>query len=97
MSNAPHAPARRGIVDLPIRVERLHAYEAWRPIVPVPFEEIVGAEAYTEYWKKLDGVVNLLGQCQVTANQLRQQIATVHGAGARVPGEGASDAEVAAN
>jgi HNH endonuclease len=80
MSGAPHAPAKRGIADLPRRIERLHAYEAWRPIVPVPFEQIVGVEAYADYWKKLDAVVKLLSEYQTVANQLRQQIALAHGA-----------------
>lgn len=79
MSNAPHAPARRAVADLPHRIERLRAYEAWREIVPVPFEQIVGAEVYRAYWQKLDEATETLRLCQTLAIELRQQIAAAHG------------------
>jgi hypothetical protein len=79
MSDAPHAPARRGIADLPERVERLRAYESWRHVVPVPFEQIVGEDAYRHYWERLDAAIEMMRQCQQVATILREKIAAAHG------------------
>ena len=80
LSSAPRSPATRLVPDLRARVERLRAYEAWRPALAIEFEKIVGAVAYSEYWSKLDAVIESMREAQVFAEILRQQIAAAHGA-----------------
>jgi len=78
-SAAPRSPATRQVADLATRIERLQAYEAWRPSVAIEFEQIVGAEAYAAYWSRLDAVIRLMREAQDFAETLRQQIAAAHG------------------
>lgn len=74
-SKAPHAPARRGIQDVQRRMERLRAYERWRPMPPIPFETILGIEAYADYWARLDRAVDFMRECQGFAEALRLKVA----------------------
>lgn len=80
MSDAPHAPARRGVEGLTQRVERLKAYEGWRDVRPVGFEQIVGKDAWDDYWQRLESAVGMLRQCQEVAVQLRSKIAAARDA-----------------
>lgn len=79
LSDAPHAPARRGIADLADRIERLKAYEASQHLEPVPLESIVGAELYAEYWSRLDRAIDYLRECHEFALTLKAKIAAAHG------------------
>jgi hypothetical protein len=79
-SRATHAPDRRGVPDLPLRIQRLKAYEASQHVVPVPFEKIVGPQAYAEYWARLDQAIDHLAKCQEYANRLKVLVAKAHGA-----------------
>jgi hypothetical protein len=79
-SKAPRSPASRNVPDLEGRIKRLHAYEAWRPAVAIEFEKIVGAEAYSAYWRKLDAIIDAMRDAQDYAGKLRKQIAAAHGA-----------------
>lgn len=74
-SNAPHAPARRGVQDLARRIERLRAYERWRPPTRIPFEAILGSELYASYWRRLDTVVEYMTECWEFARELRVKLA----------------------
>ena len=78
VSNAPHAPARRGVIGLSSRIERLKEYERWRPAEPIDFEAILGPELYAQYWLKLDQAIEYMRECQVFAQALRVQIASRH-------------------
>lgn len=75
---ATHSPASRQIADIEQRIQRLKAYEKWKHIEPIPFEQILGAEAYKAYWNKLDEVTNFMSECQEVANTLKQKIAAAH-------------------
>ena len=77
--NAPLSPRTRGVGDMENRIERLRSYEAWRPSVAVEFENIVGKEAYRQYWNRLDEVIDKLRETQNVADQLRSKIAAAHG------------------
>jgi len=79
MSKAKHAPARREIPDLAERVERLKIYAAWREPRPVKFEDILGAETYADYWKRMDQSVEFLRECHEFALTLKSKIAEAHG------------------
>ena len=77
--NGKHSPAKRGVPDLDIKVERLRAYEAWRQVVPVPFEQIVGAAAFDNYWARMDQSIEYLRECHDVAVKLKVMIAEAHG------------------
>jgi hypothetical protein len=77
-SNAPLAPARRGIADLDRKIERLRAYEKWRPVTPIDFEAMLGAETYADYWSRLDKGIDYMRECQTCAITLRDRIAAAH-------------------
>jgi hypothetical protein len=77
---APHSPVRRGVPDLEERIARLRAYEAWRPVQPVPFESIVGQAAYSDYWARMDRSIEYLRKCHDVAVTLKVMIAKAHGA-----------------
>jgi hypothetical protein len=79
LSDATHAPAHRQIPDLNERIERLKAYEASQHVEPIPFEAIVGAGPYAEYWARMDKSVAYLKECHEFAMALRDRIAAAHG------------------
>jgi hypothetical protein len=80
-SDAPLAPARRGITDLERRVECLKAYERWRPVEPIDFAAMVGAEMYAEHWHRLEQAITYMKECQVFADTLRKRIGEAHRGG----------------
>ena len=49
-SSAQRSPATRGIPDLRQRMERLDAFEAWKPQVPLDFQELVDKDLLDGYW-----------------------------------------------
>ncbi|MHB1156956.1 MAG: HNH endonuclease [Phycisphaerales bacterium] len=77
-SRAPQSPASRGIPDIEKRIKRLQAYESWKQVKPIAFEEIVGADEYAAYWKKLDEITEGMRQCQATADVLKRRIAEAY-------------------
>lgn len=77
-SDAPRAPARRGVADIEQRIERLKAYETWKHIQPIDFEKILGPEEYRDYWENLDRVVDSMRECQQIANELKRRILDAH-------------------
>ncbi len=77
-SDAPRAPARRGVADIEVRIEKLRAFEAWKQIRPIEFERILGSEEYSEYWDALDRVIDSMRECQQIANDLKRRILEAH-------------------
>jgi hypothetical protein len=73
-----HAPAKRQIVDIQQRMERLEAYEKWQPIRPINFNLMVGDDLYAEYWVRLDRAMEYMRECQVFAQTLRTIIGNAH-------------------
>ena len=78
------SPRSRGVVDLEQRIDRLRAYEKWRPTQPLDFEKIVGSEAWGAYWKRLEAVDEMLAECQGSAAELGRKIAAARHAMVRV-------------
>lgn len=77
-SEATHSPTRRGIKDVGQRIERLQAFEGWRKVEPLPFEQMLGAEDYVKYWSMLDRTIDELRKCQEFADALKRRIAEAH-------------------
>ena len=74
------SPRSRGVADLERRIERLAAYERWRPAKPIDFEQIVGHEAWAAYWQRLEAMDRTLAECQACAVELGRAIAAArHG------------------
>lgn len=77
---AKWSPAARKTADLQQRIDRLRAYEAWRPVQALDFAEIVGQSAWEGYWRHLQTADGLLATCQDEARKLATQIAeALHG------------------
>ena len=81
------SPRRRGVADLEQRIARLAAYERWRPVTPIDFEAIVGAEAWGAYWRRLAAMDATLAECQASAVELGRRIAAARHGVARVEAE----------
>jgi hypothetical protein len=77
-SDAPRAPARRGIPNLHDRIARLRAYEQWRPVHPIDFKSMIGDDHYAQHWQNLDRAIDFLSECQAFANDLKKLIADAH-------------------
>ena len=74
------------------RIERLRAYERWRPPVPVDFETIVGSEVWMAYWQRLEAVDKMFAECQELAAAMGRNIAEArHGVRRAVSIEPAGD------
>lgn len=72
---AKWSPGSRNTPNLQQRIQRLQAYEAWRPVQPLDFAQIVGPAAWNAYWQHLQSVDTLLATCQTEATKLAAQIA----------------------
>jgi len=77
------SPFCRGVPDLEHRIQRLRAYQRWRPTEPVNFEQIVGTAAWRAYWQRLQAVDEMLAQCQLAATDLAKTIAAARHASTR--------------
>jgi hypothetical protein len=78
LSHVRHAPAKRGVADLHKKIERLRAYQQWRPVEPIDFKTMVGDEHYARHWANLDRAIDFLAECQAFANDLKKLIAESH-------------------
>lgn len=86
------SPRRRGVKDLERRIERLRAYEHWRPVEPLDFASFVGREAWEAYWRRLEVMDRVLLECQEAAALLAKKIAAARHAMTRVSTEEDADA-----
>ena len=73
--NARLCPKTRGIPDLKQRIDRLHAYEAWRKPKQIDFAAIVGSEMWRRHRQNWRTVLELLKKSQDLANEIRIIIA----------------------
>ena len=80
LSAARLSPTTRGVKDIPERIERLSAYEAWGTPTRVDFEKIVGAKAWEQHWLNWERVQIILRESQVLADSINQQVGAVHNA-----------------
>jgi hypothetical protein len=64
-------PRSRQIADLEERIAKLEAFEHWRQPRRVLFEELAGAELWTEHWQNHARLLELMRQCQQTAEKIR--------------------------
>jgi hypothetical protein len=71
---APQSPKTRGVSDLGTKISRLLAYEQWRPVEPLNFEEIVGAEVWQQHWQNWRRVLDEMRESQKLAAQMRTTI-----------------------
>jgi hypothetical protein len=75
---APQSPKTRGVPDLDTKINRLLAYEQWRPVEPLNFEEIVGAEVWEQHWQNWQRVLDEMKESQKLAAQMRATIKDYH-------------------
>lgn len=74
-TTAKHSPTARAKPDVAARIERLEAYERWRPPTKIDIEAIIGKEQWDAYWQLWEKVNADMRQCQDVANELRAKIA----------------------
>jgi hypothetical protein len=74
VSDAPLSPKSRGIKDLDKRIIRIEAHEKWASCCPIPVREIIGESAYSEYFGRLEHIVNEMKQAQRAASVLKAKI-----------------------
>ncbi len=78
------SPKSRGVKDLEERIERLRAFERWRPVAALDFEKFVGPEAWLAYWKRLETMDRTIVECQAAAKEVGEKIAAARHAMTRV-------------
>ena len=73
---AKGSPKSRGIADLPSRVATLEAFETWSAHDRIAMREIVGADAWDQYWARLQTIEDLMQAAQREAVSIRGRIAS---------------------
>jgi len=73
-SDAPLSPKSRKIADLDKRISRLERYEKWANCRQLPLVNIVGEDAYKEYFGKLDHIISQMKEAQTMADILKAKI-----------------------
>lgn len=68
---AVRSPRTRAVPDLETRVQRLEAYECWREPRHVDFESLVGEELWAQHWHNHARLMELMIECQKTAEEIR--------------------------
>jgi hypothetical protein len=71
---APLSPHRRGIPDLPERIERLKNYESWRKPKVIDFASVVQPDLLAAHWKNLERLHALMRECQITSDKVRLSV-----------------------
>jgi len=75
LGSAPRSPTGRQVENVADRINRLEAYEQWRPAMKIDFEAILGRDEWEHYWSLCDAVNNELREAQSVADALRTRIA----------------------
>ena len=73
-SDANLSPKSKGVKDIQARIERLKAYEGWRPRAPLDFSGIVGDEYWRQHWNNHDNIVVSMKESQDLADKLKALI-----------------------
>jgi hypothetical protein len=73
-SAARLSPSSRKTPGLEDRIERLRAFEKWRHVSPINFEQIVGADLWTEHWNNNERMHSLMRECQELADRIKTKI-----------------------
>lgn len=73
--NAKYSPKTRKVQDLEKRIERLRAYESWRPGEPIDFEKVLGPELWKDYWESWKQVLALCEASHQIALRIRSTVA----------------------
>jgi hypothetical protein len=71
---AVNSPASRGIKDVPQRIARLEAFEAWGNVQPIDLAALIGKDVWGAYWKRRDEIETLMFSAQAEADRLRDAI-----------------------
>ncbi|HWF65407.1 MAG TPA: HNH endonuclease [Rhizomicrobium sp.] len=83
---APGSPKTRGIADLPERIARLHEFERWGNVKPLPLEDLAGTEQWDAHWANLQKIEEQMKTAQVHAVAVRDTIqAAIDSARSPVP------------
>ena len=69
---ARQSPRSRGIPDLAVRIERLTAYENWRPPTRVDFETVIPESLWKQHWENHERMHGSMRECQLVADQVRE-------------------------
>lgn len=74
LSKATRSPTTRRIAGVEERIQRLEAYERWRPPTHIDFESILGKAKWEEYWLLCDQVNDELKKAQSVADAIRGNV-----------------------
>lgn len=74
LGNAKNSPTRRGVDDIPGKVARLEAYEAWAKPTRIDFETLLEPEEWRAYWRAHDALQVEMVRCQKMADALRAKL-----------------------
>ncbi|NTW29536.1 MAG: HNH endonuclease [Coriobacteriia bacterium] len=72
------SPHTRGVADLESRIASLERYEEWRTPLRVDFEQLAGGTLWTKHWDNHYRLMDLVSECQVTADEIKQLVRQVH-------------------
>ncbi|WPB80534.1 HNH endonuclease [Archangium violaceum] len=74
VGNAKGSPKSRGVKDIPQRMERLSAFEAWGDVRPLDLEALAGRELWNAYWDHLKEIEQRMVAAQVEAERVQSAI-----------------------
>ncbi len=69
-SSARLSPSTRGIEQIDAKMEKLHAYTAWRTPTKIDFRTNISSELWDRHWKNCDEIVARMQQAEVTAKEI---------------------------
>lgn len=70
LGTAVRSPAKRAILDLGARVERLEAFESWRVPTKIDYVAFLGKEKWALYMEHLETATSHLAEAQKLASEL---------------------------
>jgi hypothetical protein len=74
-TSGKHTPARRGVADLHLRIERLDAYERWKSPTRIDFDSVAPPQEWKAYWEMRAQINEEMKRCHEMAEVIRQRIA----------------------
>lgn len=74
ISDARLSPKTKGVADIELRMQRLQAYEEWKPRAPIDFGDIVGLGNWEQHWRNHRSLVEKMKESQELADKMKLAI-----------------------
>lgn len=74
LSDAPRSPKSRQVTGIEGKIARLEAYEEWRDVTPLDFEQIIRRDLWERHWRNWQRVLQEMRESQDLAIEIKAAV-----------------------